>query len=262
MPAAAEPTPDTRSDNPDTRTIIVADHYEIDPDRPLGTGGMSIVYEGRDLKNRRTVALRTLRPEQAQNPETRARFRKEARTMAFIQHPNVARVYDLWEDDSSAWVAMELVPGQSLRDVLAERGALHFYDVEPILNQCASALDKLHRAGMVHLDVKPSNLIQTPDGVIKLIDFGLAQESDQAQELLHGMAYGSAAYLSPEQASGEAVSSASDVYSLGCVVYELLTDRTPFEDPVSHPHVAGDVTGASLPATGTPVRRESRCEYS
>jgi serine/threonine protein kinase, bacterial len=231
MPTAAAPSSDTDPNSAPTRPIIVADHYEIDPECPIGTGGMSIVYEGRDLKNRRTVAMRTLRPEQAQNPETRARFRKEARTMAFIQHPNVARVYDLWEDDASAWVAMELVPGQSLREVLAEQGTLSVYDVEPILSQSSAALDKLHSAGMVHLDVKPSNLIQTPDGTIKLIDFGLAQEAEQAQELLHGMAYGSAAYLSPEQAAGEAVGPASDVYSLACVVYELLTGRAPFEDP-------------------------------
>jgi serine/threonine-protein kinase len=231
MPTAAEPSSETDPNNAPTRPIVVAGHYEIDPERPLGTGGMSVVYEGRDLKNRRTVAMRTLRPEQALNPETRARFRKEARTMAFIQHPNVARVYDLWEDDASAWVAMELVPGESLREVLAAQGTLSVYDIEPILSQSAAALDKLHSAGMVHLDVKPSNLIQTPDGVIKLIDFGLAQEAEQAQELLHGMAYGSAAYLSPEQAAGEAVGPASDVYSLACVVYELLTGRTPFEDP-------------------------------
>ncbi len=126
MPTAANPTPDIDSSTASTRLLVVADHYEIDPERPLGTGGMSIVYEARDLKNRRTVAIRTLRAEHAQNPETRARFRKEARTMAFIQHPNVARVYDLWEDDASAWVAMELVPGKSLRDVLAEQGPLPF----------------------------------------------------------------------------------------------------------------------------------------
>lgn len=231
MPAAADPTSDLNPTSSAGRAIVVADHYEIDPDRPFGTGGMSIVYEGRDLKNRRTVAMRTLRPEQAQNPETRARFRKEARTMAFIQHPNVARVYDLWEDDQSAWVAMELVPGESLRDVLAEHGPFPYYDIETILAQSASALDKLHASRMVHLDVKPANLIQTPDGIIKLIDFGLAQEANTPQELLHGMAYGSAAYLSPEQAAGEAVGPASDVYSLGCVVYELLTGRAPFEDP-------------------------------
>lgn len=231
MPTAANSTHHTDAQAATPRPIVVADHYEIDPSQPLGTGGMSVVYEARDLKNRRTVAIRTLRAEHAQNPETRARFRKEARTMAFIQHPNVARVYDLWEDDASAWVAMELVPGQSLRDVLDKQGPLSIYEVEVILNQTASALETMHRAGMVHLDVKPANLIQTPDGTIKLIDFGLAQQSAQTQELLHGMAYGSAAYLSPEQAAGEEVDSGSDVYSLGCVVYELLTGRTPFEDP-------------------------------
>lgn len=231
MPTAALPPADTSSADIPKRLIIVAENYEIDPDRPLGTGGMSIVYEGRDLKNRRTVAMRTLRPEHAKNPETRARFRKEARTMAFVQHPNVARVYDLWEDDDSAWVAMELVPGESLRDALAQHGPYRFSDIEPVLTQCANALDKLHSVGMVHLDVKPANLIRTPDGTIKLIDFGLAQESNSPQELLHGLAYGSAAYLSPEQAAGETVGPASDVYSLGCVVYELLTGRTPFEDP-------------------------------
>lgn len=231
MPTAANLTPDIDSDTVPPRLLVVADHYEIDPERPLGTGGMSVVYEARDLKNRRTVAIRTLRAEHAQNPETRARFRKEARTMAFIQHPNVARVYDLWEDDTSAWVAMELVPGKSLREILAEQGPLQLFEVAAILNQSASALEKLHTAGMVHLDVKPANLIQTPDGTIKLIDFGLAQQADKTQELLHGMAYGSAAYLSPEQAAGEQVNGASDVYSLGCVVYELLTGRAPFEDP-------------------------------
>lgn len=230
--AATADSPATAIDqNRRTRSRIVADHYEIDPEHPIGTGGMSIVYAGRDLKNRRDVAMRTLRPEHATDPEVRARFRKEARRMAFIQHPNVARVYDLWEDDLTAWVAMELVPGESLRDRIGRTGPLTVADVEPIVTQVASALDALHDADMVHLDVKPSNLIQTPEGTIKLIDFGLAQEPDRPQELLNGQAYGSAAYLSPEQAAGEAVRPASDVYAFGCVIYELLTGRTPFEDP-------------------------------
>ncbi len=127
------------------------------------------------------------------------------------------------------------------------------FEVEVILNQSASALEKLHSAGMVHLDVKPANLIQTPDGTIKLIDFGLAQQADQTQELLHGMAYGSAAYLSPEQAAGEQVDGASDVYSLGCVVYELLTGRTPFEDPYRTRSVGGDGAGAPQSATRPPI---------
>ncbi len=262
MPAAANPTPDIDSNTAAPRLLVVADHYEIDPERPLGTGGMSIVYEARDLKNRRTVAIRTLRAEQAQNPETRARFRKEARTMAFIQHPNVARVYDLWEDDSSAWVAMELVPGKSLREVLAEQGPLPLFEVAVILNQCASALEKLHSAGMVHLDVKPANLIQTPDGTIKLIDFGLAQQADQTQELLHGMAYGSAAYLSPEQACRRA-----SRWSKRCLFAGLCGLRAPdrsntIRGSLSHPHIGGDGAGASEFAARSSLGRISGSAHS
>jgi serine/threonine protein kinase len=217
-----------RIDDRPTSRLIVANHYEIDLNRPLGSGGMSIVYLGRDLKARRLVALRTLRPEYRRDPASRARFRQEARRMAFIQHPNVARVYDFREDDDSPWAVIEYVPGDSLKDIVDAQGPLEVDLISAYLTQIADALAQLHDRGLVHLDVKPQNLIVTTDGTIKLIDFGLAQPANNPQELIGGLAFGTAAYLSPEQASGERVSPASDVYSLGCVVYELLTGQPPF----------------------------------
>lgn len=218
---------DPIDDRPTSR-LIVANHYEIDLNRPLGSGGMSIVYLGRDLKARRLVALRTLRPEYRRDPASRARFRQEARRMAFIQHPNVASVFDYREDDDSPWAVIEYVPGASLKDLVDEHGPLDVDLIAAYLTQIADALAQLHDRGLVHLDVKPQNLIVTADGTIKLIDFGLAQPGNTPQELIGGLAFGTAAYLSPEQASGEQVSPASDVYSLGCVVYELLTGQPPF----------------------------------
>ncbi len=208
--------------------VIVAGHYEIDLDRPLGTGGMSVVYLGRDLKARRLVALRTLRPEYRNDHNSRARFRQEARRMAFIQHPNVAHVFDYRETDEAPWAVIEYVPGDSLKERVAEQGRLSADVVSLYVAQIADALAQLHDRGLVHLDVKPHNIIVTRDGTLKLIDFGLAQPANSPQELIGGLAYGTAAYLSPEQASGEVVGPASDVYSLACVVYELLTGEPPF----------------------------------
>jgi tRNA A-37 threonylcarbamoyl transferase component Bud32 len=208
--------------------FVVANTYEIDLRRPLGSGGMSIVYLGRDLKARRTVALRTLRPEYRRDPVTRNRFRQESRRMALVQHPNVARVFDYKEDDDAPWAVIEYVPGKSLRDLVERDGPQPLGDVTTYLIQISEALAAIHQQGLVHLDVKPHNIIVTDDGTIKLIDFGLAQPARSPQELIGGMAYGTAAYLSPEQASGGPVEPASDVYSLGCVIYELLTGQPPF----------------------------------
>ncbi len=223
-----EPFSDNESASPDSSRQIVARHYEIDLARPLGSGGMSIVYLGRDLKARRLVALRTLRPEYRRDPVSRARFRQEARRMAFVQHPNVAHVFDYQENDDAPWAVIEYVPGDSLREIIDDQGPQPVEIVTGWLAQIADALAKLHKSGLVHLDIKPQNIIVTDDGTIKLIDFGLAQPANVPQELVGGLAFGTAAYLSPEQATGEAVSAASDVYALACVVYELLTGDPPF----------------------------------
>ncbi|MER3436923.1 MAG: hypothetical protein C4346_04560, partial [Chloroflexota bacterium] len=207
---------------------VVAGHYELDLEAPLGSGGMALVFRGRDLRMRRVVALKTLRPEYRRDPETRARFRREARTMAFLRHPHVARVFDLYEDEDAPWVVLEYVPGQSLKEIVRERGPLPLPEIAGILEQVADALGHLHDQGLVHLDVKPQNLILTPEGIVKLIDFGLAQQAGGPQETVGGFTFGTAAYLSPEQACGEVVDASTDVYALGCVIYELLTGQLPF----------------------------------
>lgn len=208
--------------------LTIANRYEIDVDHPVGTGGMAIVYEGHDLKTRRRVAVKTLRPEYQRDPESRKRFRREARMMAFVSHPNLVTIYDLIDASNGSWMVMEYVEGENLRSILDREGPLAPESVMGILDAVGSGLSHMHANNLVHLDVKPQNIIQQPDGSIKLIDFGLAQQSGVPQDMIGGTAFGTVAYLAPEQASGETVSAATDVYSLGCVVYELLTGRTPY----------------------------------
>lgn len=207
---------------------VIAGRYEMNLSEPLGAGGMATVYKGRDLRARRDVAIKTLRPEYQNDPDSRRRFRQEARMMAFVSHPNLVSIYDLHEESSGSWVIMEFVPGRNLKRIVEDNGPLPLDQVLNILNQVAQALGHLHSRKLVHLDIKPQNLIVMPDGVVKLIDFGLAQPAGPRQEMIGGTAFGTVAYLAPEQASGEPVDAATDVYALGCVVYELLTGQPPF----------------------------------
>ncbi|HYP60273.1 MAG TPA: serine/threonine protein kinase [Thermomicrobiales bacterium] len=209
---------------------VVADHYEIE-DQPIGTGGMALVYRGRDLRTRRDVALKTLKPEWVNDAHARARFRHEARTMAFLSHPNVARVYDLFEpnDQAQPWVVLEFVPGLSLRQEIDRNGPIDIDRLTHLLKQIAAALHHLHQRGMVHLDVKPQNILFDDPMTVKLIDFGIAQEAGTVLEASNGQAFGTVSYVSPEQASGDEVGPASDIYSLGCVVYEMVTGETIFK---------------------------------
>ncbi len=212
----------------DDGTMIVAGRYEIDLANPLGTGGMAIVYRGRDLRTRRPVAVRTLRTAYRTNPASRAAFRQETRNQATANHGNIARIYDLHEEQEAPWAVMELVPGQTLRELLNTHGPYPPLDAADLLDQVASALAHLHGRTMVHLDVKPENLIVGPDGTVKLIDFGLSQPLGKPAEPIGGAAFGTAAYLSPEQITGEPVDAAADVYTLACVMYEVITGSPPF----------------------------------
>lgn len=209
--------------------LVVANRYAVDLAAMIGSGGMALVYRGRDLRTRRQVALKTLRVEYRRDPETRARFRRETRTLAFLNHRNVVKIFDLIDDDDAPWAVMEYVEGQPLKELVQQRGRLTLDETASILEQTADALHYLHEQGLVHLDVKPQNLIVQPDGLVKLIDFGLAQPAQTPQELIGGATFGTVSYLAPEQASGEKVDIQTDVYALGCVVYEMLTGHAPFD---------------------------------
>ena len=209
--------------------LIIANRYEIDVDHPLDRGGMAMIYPGRDLKTRRKVAGKSLRPEYQRDPESHRRFRSESRLLAMVSsHANIVSLYDFHNETNGSWMVMEYIEGQNLRTLLEEEGPLDPETVMVVLDQVGKALGYIHDQGLVHLDIKPQNLIRMHDGTIKLIDFGVAQRSGAPQEKIGGSAFGTAAYLAPEQASGRTVTPATDVYALGCVVYELLTGQTPF----------------------------------
>jgi eukaryotic-like serine/threonine-protein kinase len=200
----------------------------------LGRGGMASVYLAHDDELDRTVALKVPAEELAEDETFRARFLREARLTAQLVHPNVVQVYDAGEDDDGLFIALEHVGGETLADELKRRGRLPASEVAQVGTEVAAALDAAHGAGLVHRDVKPQNIMRTQDGLTKLGDFGIARSSDSTVVTEHGTVLGTAAYLAPEQARGERVTAAADLYALGVVLYEALTGRLPHE-------------GASLP---------------
>ena len=199
----------------------------------LGRGGMGVVYRAEDRKLHREVALKVLRADLETDPERRRRFEREARAAAAVSHPNIATVYEVGESQGRIFIAMELVGGPSLRSVLAN-GALPLPEALRIARQIASGLAKAHAKGIVHRDLKPDNVMLDADGQVKILDFGLARESAPAAENVsnltdEGQVMGTPAYMSPEQASGFPVDARSDLFSLGVVLYEMVTGRRPFE---------------------------------
>jgi eukaryotic-like serine/threonine-protein kinase len=197
--------------------------------RQIAMGGMGEVWEGSDLLLSRQVAVKILKDELRTTPAFIERFRAEARHAASLGHPGIATVYDYGETGEIAYLVMELVPGVTLSELLVERPALPTATKLSILSQTAEALHAAHRAGVIHRDVKPANLIVGPDGTVKVTDFGIARAIGAAPLTDAGQVIGTAHYMSPEQATGKMVTSASDIYSLGVIAYEMFAGRRPFE---------------------------------
>jgi len=194
----------------------------------IAIGGMGEVWQATDLVIERTVAIKILKDEYLGDPGFLERFRAEARHAALVNHEGIANVYDYGEEDGSAFLVMELVPGEALSALIERERALPVDKVLDIVAQTAAALHAAHSAGLVHRDIKPGNLLITPDGRVKITDFGIARIADQVPLTATGQVMGTVQYLSPEQASGKPASPATDIYSLGIVAYEALAGKRPF----------------------------------
>jgi len=195
----------------------------------LGSGGMAVVYRARDQMLERYVAIKVLREDYSRHDAFQEQFRQEARAAANLSHPNIVTVHDFGFDQGQLFLVMELVPGTDLKSMIRQRGRIPVDQAIPIVVQACSGIGYAHRAGLVHCDVKPHNILIAPDGRVKVTDFGIARalatmNPDEHNEIV----WGSPQYFAPEQAAGEAPSPSSDVYSLGVVLYEMLTGAPPF----------------------------------
>ncbi|MCS3844909.1 serine/threonine-protein kinase [Microbacterium sp. AK031] len=209
-----------------TQGVSFGGRYELQS--RIAIGGMGEVWEATDHVIGRTVAIKILKDEYMGDPGFLERFRAEARHAALVNHEGIASVFDYGEENGSAFLVMELVPGEALSTLLERDGALSADKTLDIVAQTASALQAAHAAGLVHRDIKPGNLLITPDGRVKITDFGIARIADQVPLTATGQVMGTVQYLSPEQASGHPASPATDTYSLGIVAYESLAGKRPF----------------------------------
>lgn len=194
----------------------------------IAIGGMGEVWKAKDQVLGRIVAVKILKDEYNGDPTFLQRFRAEARHTALLNHPGVANVFDYGEDEGSAFLVMELVPGEPLSNIIDRQKTLDPDTVLNYIGQTARALAAAHAQGLVHRDVKPGNLIITPDNRVKVTDFGIARLADQVPLTATGQVMGTAQYLAPEQATGQTATGSSDIYSLGIIGYELLAGRRPF----------------------------------
>lgn len=194
----------------------------------IAIGGMGEVWKARDKVLGRIVAVKILKEEYTGDPGFLERFRAEARNTALLNHPGVANVFDYGEEDNSAYLVMELVPGSPLSSIIEREGTLPPDRVLNFIAQTARALAAAHSQGLVHRDVKPGNLIITPDDRVKVTDFGIARLANQVPLTATGQVMGTAQYLAPEQATGQAATASSDMYSLGIIGYECMVGRRPF----------------------------------
>ena len=241
--------------------VTLSGRYRLQ--RLIATGGMGQVWEAVDSRLGRRVSVKVLKQEFSSDPEFLERFRAEARIVAMLNHPGIAAVHDYGETDMdgegrTAYLVMELVNGEPLNSVLKRTGRLSLRHALDMLEQTGRALQVAHTAGLVHRDVKPGNILITPNGQVKLTDFGIAKAVDAVPVTQTGMVMGTAQYIAPEQALGEDATAASDVYSLGVVGYEAVSGKRPFVGDgaltVAMKHIKE--TPAPLPADLPPNVRE------
>ena len=224
----------------------------------IAIGGMGEVWKANDSVIGRHVAIKILKEEYLGDPGFRERFRTEAKNAALVNHEGIANVFDYGEEEGSAYLVMELVPGEALSTVLEREKILPASRVLAIVAQTAAALHQAHLAGLVHRDIKPGNLLITPDGAVKITDFGIARLADQVPLTATGQVMGTVQYLAPEQAGGKPASPATDLYSLGIVAYEALAGKRPFrgESQVAIAMAQIKETPPELPTSiPEPVRR-------
>ncbi|OBI79466.1 protein kinase [Mycobacterium sp. E740] len=235
---------------------VLDGRYRVD--NPIATGGMSTVYRGLDLRLDRPVALKVMDSRYASDNQFLTRFQREARAVARLTDPGLVAVYDQGVDDQHPFLVMELVEGGTLRELLRERGPMPPHAAAAVVGPVLGGLAAAHRAGLVHRDVKPENVLISDDGDVKIADFGLVRAVAEAKITSTSVILGTAAYLSPEQVSTGDADPRSDVYAVGVLTYELLTGRTPFGGDtalaVAYQRLDNDVPAPSSAIAGVPAQ--------
>jgi serine/threonine-protein kinase len=244
-----------------TTPQVLLERYEVG--RLLGTGGMAEVFEGRDRLLARRVAIKVPLSQYAHDPEFAQRFRREAQAAASLSHPGVVAVYDTGAEGGTHFIVMEYVDGRTLKDAIRAEAPLYPDRAAEITADVCSALAAAHARGLVHRDVKPANIMLMPDGRVKLMDLGIARAAAGETVTQTAAMLGTAQYLSPEQAQGQAVDYRSDLYSLGCCLYEMLTGTVPFRGAtpvaIAYRHVREDPTPPRQLNPDVPAALEAVC---
>ena len=238
--------------------MMLDDRYEIQG--IIGEGGMAVVFKALDHRLNRFVAVKIMREEMASDEEFKRRFCAESQAVAMLSHPNIVAVYDVSHSDAMEYIVMELVEGITLRQYIERRGALGWKETLHFSKQIAKALGHAHERGIVHRDIKPQNIMLLRDGTIKVADFGIAALENEVSEGGNGQAIGSIHYIAPEQARGEYPDARSDLYSLGVVMYEMLTGSQPFTGDtlgeIAVKHMNAEPAPISESAADVPVELE------
>jgi serine/threonine protein kinase len=227
----------------------------------IGSGGMANVYKAVDLRTNTDVAVKVLREEYMGDPDLVRRFKNESKAISILNHPNIVKVYDVSVTDKLQYIVMEFIDGITLKEYLTQRGGrITWRETVHFITQVLLALQHAHENGVVHRDVKPQNIMLLPNGGLKMMDFGIARISRAENQLVSGKAMGSVHYISPEQARGDVTDAKSDIYSVGVMMYEMLSGQLPFHvrqrgggrDPAD--------LGQAPPAGRAGVRRAARAD--